>query len=151
MEMVKNGTRKASVEELKLFLKKIDKTFPVPISEKCEIDKYALKLYEKATLCLCYKEKRITSMVAGYTENLIKNQAYISIVATLPEARKMGLATELVKQFITISQFSKCELVHLYAVPTNKAAIHLYQKLGFLEWHIENELRPNDIHFVYYL
>ena len=135
--------------QIEAFLRAVDRTFPVPLSEKQELSAYARKLYEHATLCVVQVDDRIVSMVAGYTENLIDDRAYIAIVATLPEARGQGTARQLVREFIRICAEKRIRAVHLYAVPENTAAMRLYQSLGFRTLQLENEPRKTDAHLIY--
>jgi len=88
-------------------------------------------------------------MVAGYTDNVINNIGYISLVATLPEARNQGLAQKLVAQFLEIAREKGLDAVHLYAVPSNKSAIRIYDNLGFVRYFCANEPRPDDLHLIY--
>lgn len=133
------------------FLIKVDKSFPVPLSKKQNLSEFAIKLNEKATLCIKEKDGEIVSMVAGYTENLADNIAYISVVATLESERGKGYSKSLVKDFIEICKQKKIDAVHLYTVATNISAVNLYKKLGFVEYIMENEPRPDDLHLIYYI
>lgn len=137
--------------QLQVFLCKVDNLFPVSISQKQDIHQYACKLYNKATLCVEKIDNRIVSMVAGYTDNLEKNMAYIALVATLPEFKGKGLAMSLIRQFIDICILKSVTAVHLYTDRSNFAAINMYKKLGFEELLLKDEPRPNDLHFIYYL
>ncbi len=139
------------IKGLNVFLHKVDKLFPIPLSEKQNLNDFALKLAEKATLFVEYEDDRIIAAVAGYTENVIDNLGYISIVATLPEAQGKGLASKLVNQFLKNAEQKQLNAVHLYAVTTNVPAIRMYQKLGFVEYVIHDEPRPYDTHLIYYI
>lgn len=90
-------------------------------------------------------------MAAGYTENTVNNVAYITMVASLPEYRGKGLAKQLVTEFIDRAKSKRLKAVHLYAVRENEAAMNLYKSIGFVEWHLENEKRPEDVHLIHYL
>lgn len=142
---------KLTVENIEVFLRKVDTTFPVPLSQKQNLHDFAIKLCQKATLCAESDEEKIVAMVAGYTENVIDNMAYISIVATVPEFQGRGLASKLIKDFISICEKKSIDAVHLYAVSENTAAIRMYEKLGFVLWNKHNEPRPNDAHLIYYI
>ena len=140
-----------SIEAVETFLRAVDHTFPVPLSDKQELHGYAVKLCEKATLCTKNDDKRIMAMVAGYTEDLVDDMAYISVVATLPEAQGKGIASELVRDFIRLCEEKHIVAVHLYAVPENVAAVRMYEKLGFVRYEKAGESRPDDVHFIYYI
>ena len=140
-----------SVEQIEFFLNKVDKLFPVPLSEKQNLHEFACKLRNKATICAKVEYGEIVSAVCGYTENVVNKAAYISIVATIPEAQGKGFASELVLQFIGIADSRNLSYVHLYAVPDNIGAIKLYKNLGFKEMILEDEPRPQDAHLIYYI
>ncbi|MGF7002009.1 ribosomal protein S18 acetylase RimI-like enzyme [Lachnospiraceae bacterium PFB1-21] len=137
-------------QEILVFLKKIDSYFSRPLSQVQDLEVFAKKLVEKGTLCYRLSEKNeIISLVAGYTDNLIKGEAYISLVGTLSNYSGHGLATELVEEFLQVCKDKQISSVHLYTTSSNKAAVHMYERLGFYQRKIDNELRPKDIHFYY--
>ena len=131
------------------FLKKVDNSFPVPISKKQNLSDYARKLLSQATICWKLEEGEIVSMVAGYTDNLTDDVAYIALVATVDVARGKGYAKKLVSDFINICERKGIRSAHLYTHATNKKAINMYISLGFEEYVLENEPRPDDVHLVY--
>lgn len=140
---------KLSKDQLLIFLKKVNNEFPVPLSEKQDLERYAEKLLEKATLCYKIDEKnQVIALVAGYTDCLSNNMAYISMVSTLPEYQGKGIATELVKKFINICIDKSISGIHLYAVEENTSAVKIYKKLGFRTMNIDNEKRPEDLHLL---
>ena len=143
--------QRVTISQIEAFLKATDQTFPVPLSQKQDLSAYAQKLYEKATLCAAYAGEEIVSLVAGYTENLPDERAYIAIVATLPKARGNGLASQLIKELIGICRKKNIKAVHLYAVPDNIPAMNMYYALGFQDLRVADEPRKEDAHLIYYL
>lgn len=139
---------RAKVEQ---FLRAVDSSFPVPLSAKQDLNEFAAKLCGKGTICAEMEEERIISMAAGYTDNLVGSMAYISVVATLPEAQGKGRASKLVREFIGICEQKHIDAVHLYAAASNTAAIRMYEKIGFVPLRLEEEPRPDDAHLVYCL
>ena len=142
------GVQKDKIEE---FLRQVDASFPVPLSIKQDLSLFANKLCEKATLCFHRDGDEIAAMVAGYTDNVIENKAYISIVATKEQYRGRGYAAACIKEFIQICEEKGLDGVHLYTDASNLPAICMYQKNGFVEYLIENETRPEDIHLIYWI
>lgn len=143
--------QRVTLSQIEIFLREADQLFPIPLSCRQDLTAYAKKLYEKATLCVACVDEEIVSMVAGYTENVPDACGYIAIVATLPKAERKGLASRLVKEFITICERKNLKAVHLYAVPDNVPAINMYAALGFRELQIADEPRKEDAHLIYYL
>lgn len=142
---------KPTVVQIEEYLAAVDSMFPVPLSEKQNLTEFAQKLYEKATLCTVLKDGKIVAMLAGYTEALENGMAYISIVATRKEAQGKGYAATLLKEFLEICKKKNIKAVHLYAVRENLPAVQLYKRFGFREWKPENEVRPEDLHLIYYM
>lgn len=140
-----------SVQEIESFLREVDYSFPVPLSQKQDLHSFACKLHEKATICAERADGIIQSMVAGYTDNLENGLAYVSIVATLKAYQGHGTATKLVCRFLDICRDKGFRAVHLYAVESNVTAIEMYRKIGFVRYEMENETRPEDAHLIYYI
>ena len=138
-----------AMTSLEKFLYDVDKSFPVPLSEKQNLKDYAKKLFSCATICAEVQNGEILSMVAGYTENLTDNIAYIAVVATIKAAQGRGLASKCVREFIEICKEKSINAVHLYTDTSNKPAKAMYQKIGFVNYNPKNEHRPQDAHFIY--
>ena len=132
------------------FLRKADRLFPIPLSKKQNLDEFAKKLCEKATLCMIKEECDIVALLAGYTDHVKDGLGYISIVATLPSAQGKGYGASLVREFLDIAQEKGLRAVHLYAVKENIPAMRMYEKLGFEAYFLEDEPRPNDAHLIYF-
>lgn len=141
----------SSQRELEIFLRAVDGLFPVPLSKKQPIDLLAEKLARCGTLCAAQQGERILALVAGYTENTPDALAYISVVATLPEAQGQGMASRLVKQFLGIAARRGLSGVHLYTDKSNAPAIRMYERLGFVPYRPAYEGRPEDVHLIYYI
>lgn len=141
-----NDKKRTDVEK---FLHAVDRNFPIPLSSKQNIKQFAAKLCEKGTLCTVYESGEIVAMTAGYTKDIIDNQAYISIVATKTEFQGKGYATKLIKEFIDISRETGLSSIHLYTARQNLNAINLYKRIGFREWSILEEPRPDDMHLIF--
>ena len=133
------------------FLFAVDASFPVPLSEKHNLGEFAEKLCDKATMCSAIEDGNIVALLAGYTDNVENNLGYISIVATLPQAQGKGYGTSLIREFLGIARRKGLHAVHLYAVRENIPAMRIYKKLGFEDYILDDEPRPNDAHLIYYI
>lgn len=136
-------------KQIQIFLEKVDKSFPVPISEKQNLPEYAEKLLKQATLCCELENDEIISMVAGYTDNLTDDMAYIALVATQKSARGKGYAKKLIRKFINICKEKNIKSIHLYTHITNEKAIKMYKSIGFENYILQNEQRSDDVHLIY--
>jgi|LSQX01.2.fsa_nt_gb N-acetylglutamate synthase-like GNAT family acetyltransferase len=138
---------KPTIKEIEMFLREVDKLFPVALSQKQDLTVLSEKLYDKADVFVVREDDKIVSMVAGYTENLSDNIAYISIVATRPDFQGKGYAAKLIKEFIVLAKQKNIPAIHLYTA--SKSIAGMYYKLGFKDYTIINEPRPQDIHLIY--
>ncbi|MBO5929514.1 MAG: GNAT family N-acetyltransferase [Clostridia bacterium] len=141
---------KPTVQQLHEFLLCVDTMFPVPLSHKQNLSAFSEKLCEKATLCVKWQNDKIVGMVAGYTDNVENCLGYISVVAVLPGLQGKGLGRKLVSEFLTISRNKGLAGVHLYTVADNEPAVKLYHSLGFTDFKVTDEPRPDDVHLVCY-
>jgi len=139
---------KCNYDNLLNFLSEVDSDFPVPISQGVDLEDYTQKLLSKATLCIESDDDKILSLVAGYTDNLVNNLAYIAIVATVGDGRGKGYAKKLVKEFLEIAKSKNADGVHLYAVKTNVPAVNMYRDIGFELSDVQNI--EEKYHFIYY-
>lgn len=139
-----------SVEEIEEFLISVEKDFPIPLSQKGDLHHLACKFYNKATICSLVEVDKVKGMVIGYTENLVENLAYISIVAVDRKYRGKGYAKKLVLEFIDECKNKNIKAVHLYTDTRNTVAIRLYKQMGFIDYKVRDELRPQDKHYILY-
>ena len=130
------------------FLQKVDRLFPVPLSDKEPLEVLASKLEKYGTLSLIQKDGQIVAMCAGYINDLERRLGYISVVAVLPECSGRGYGWSVVYDFVRKAADAGMTAVHLYASPGNAAALKMYQKLGFVRWQIAGEPRPDDMHLI---
>lgn len=137
-------------EDILLCLNRIDRLFPVPLSQKQSLEGFARKLLEKGTICAQWEDGEIVSIVAGYTDEMWEHMAYFSIAATLPQAQGKGYISRLFRAFLEIAREKGAVGAHLYAHPGNTHAIGIYRHLGFVDYHPDNEPRPEDVHLVFW-
>lgn len=139
---------KVTVKMIEDFLYDVDKDFPVNLSKKVDLENYAKKLYEKATICCEIDDNMIIGMVAGYTDNIVDDMAYISLVGVRENYRGNGIASKLINRFVNIAKNKNINKIHVYTDSRNKNAISMYINLGFKLFNCANELRPNDKHYI---
>ena len=137
--------------ELSIFLRRVNHLFPISLSEKEALSELADKFIKKGTISVIREENRIISLCAGYANDDLNKRAYISVVATLPEYADKGYGRIVVQNFICKARQKGMKAVHLYAVKENIPAIKMYENLGFEDFVMDNETRPEDKHFILYL
>lgn len=133
---------------LEEFVQKIDLELPVPLSQRVDIEKYVDKLYEKAHIVSKVENGKVVSAVIGYTENLIGNMSYITLVGTLPEGRHKGYAAEVLEEYISDCKRKNIDGIHLHTELHNTSAICLYKKHGFICWTDKCEENSSKLHMV---
>ena len=138
-------------ETVLAFLREVDNLFPISLSHSHDLSTVAEKLCLRGTIAAVIEQDKIVSIVAGYTDYVINNKGYISVVATLPQYAGRGYAKALVKEFLEVADNKLLDAVHLYAHADNKIALQLYEKIGFEIWAIMDEPRPKDVHLIYWI
>lgn len=138
-------------QELYNFLKKVERLFPVPLSEREQLTTLASKFETYGTVSYVRENGKIIAICAGYTNDQEQRLGYISVVASLPEYTNKGYGKVAVQGFIEKAKNAGMKAIHLYADKENKAALNMYGKLGFVDWIIPNELRPEDEHLIRWL
>lgn len=135
-------------QELYEFLKKVERLFPVPLSEREQLIMLASKFEKYGTVSYVRENGKIIAICAGYTNDQVQRLGYISVVASLPEYTNKGYGKVAVQGFIEKAKNAGMKAIHLYADKENKAALNMYGKLGFVDWIIQDELRPEDKHLI---
>lgn len=120
------------IDALIMFINKIDKDFPIPVSEKVDIIEYVRKLSENGTIYIAEHEMEIIGLCAGYMNDLQNNKAYISILGVDSSFRKKGIAKELVNHFIDKAYNSNMKKLFLETHKENISALNFYKKNGFI-------------------
>lgn len=133
------------------FLIKVDHLFPVSLSEKQSLSELADKFIAYGTMGIVKEGSKIISLCAGYANDNLTRLAYISVVASLPEYAGKGYGKIAVRDFITKAIKNGMKAIHLYAVRDNASAIRMYESLGFIDYVLEDEQRPEDRHLILYL
>lgn len=76
---------------------------------------------------------------------LCRSKHFIRCIESL---KKNGYGKVAVQGFIEKAKNAGMKAIHLYADKENKAALNMYGKLGFVDWIIPDERRPEDKHLI---
>ena len=143
---------KITKENLEEFLRAVDQDFPVPLSQKSDLTVLAEKFVTKADIFAEYVDGKIAGAVVGYITNSFSEISFITAVAVRKEYRGMGLAKKALQRYVDeVKRQNRFKAIDIYAVPTNVGAVSLYKGFGFVEYKMDNEPRPNDLHLIYYI
>ena len=143
---------KVTKEELEDFLRAVDQDFPVPLSQKSDLSVLAEKFVERADIVLERVDGEIAGAVIGYITNSYSEISFITAVAVMSPYRGRGIAKSLLGRYVdAVKKAGKFRAIDIYTQPTNVAALKVYRGFGFVDYKMENEPRPNDVHLIYYL
>ncbi len=127
-------------------LRHIDKTFPIPLSVKTNLDELAQKFLEKGYVYLALDEDCPIGMVGFYANDKKTNTAYISVVGVLQTYQRKGIARKLISKSLVLCKENGMKSCVLYTHKTNAGAISMYEKLCF---NAEKDAgRPDDVKFI---
>lgn len=129
------------------FLYEVDGDFPIPLSRKVDLDKYASKLLQKGVVFYCDDNGKVTGVVAGYVEKCPSDEAYLSVVAVRREYRKRGIMKSLVRAFLDEARSRGLAGAHLYTDPRNLGAQAAYESMGFSRKVDPRDPRAGDLHY----
>ncbi len=124
----------------------IDKEFPIPLSEKTNIEVLIQKLLKFGNILVVMDDDKFVGVIEFYSNDEIYKMAYISVIGVIKDYQNKGIAKKLLHLAFDISKNEGMHKVVLYTHKTNQPAISMYKNLGFIETQDFN--RPDDIKFL---
>ncbi|KAL7145842.1 hypothetical protein ABFS83_06G001200 [Erythranthe nasuta] len=94
--------------------------------------RYFVYLWPHLSFLAFHKGKCVGTVVCKMGDHRHTFRGYIAMLVVLNPYRGRGIATELVTRSIKVMMESGCEEVTLEAEVTNKGALALYGRLGFI-------------------
>ncbi|XAR52063.1 Peptide alpha-N-acetyltransferase [Bertholletia excelsa] len=94
--------------------------------------RYFVYLWPQLSFLAFHRGKCVGTVVCKMGEHRNTFRGYIAMLVVLKPFRGRGIATELVTRSIKVMKESGCEEVTLEAEVTNKGALALYGRLGFI-------------------
>ncbi|CAL9055271.1 N-alpha-acetyltransferase MAK3-like [Musa acuminata AAA Group] len=94
--------------------------------------RYFVYLWPNLTFLAFHKEKCVGTVVCKMGDHRNTFRGYIAMLVVIKPYRGRGIATELVTRSIRVMMESGCDEVTLEAEVTNKGALALYGRLGFI-------------------
>ena len=114
------------------FLKKIDSLLPVPLSERVDIESFALRNLERGYVLAIENDAGDIACAAIFYYNFQKeNAAYLNLMATASEYGGRGYATAVMNEMEDMARRDGMTEFHLHTNDTNRAALSLYEKRGY--------------------
>ena len=108
-----------------------NESFQPPLNERVSIDDYARKIADSAVRFEAWSNGILVGLVAAYCNDHKAGTAYITSVSVLDEWRKNGVAQDLLYQCIEHVSAEGMTKICLEVGKENRAAIRLYENVGF--------------------
>ena len=90
--------------------------------------------------CWCYAADGV---IQGYgVMSIAAGESHILNLTVRPESQRQGIGAKLLKHFLQLARRHNADIVMLEVRPSNRAAISLYEKLGFNEIGLRRDYYP---------
>jgi ribosomal-protein-alanine N-acetyltransferase len=137
IESLPDGLRPMRVEDLDAVMEIEHAVYPFPwtkgIFHDCIRVGYQCDVYQNNGEILAYS---VLSIAAG--------EAHLLTFSVAPEHQNKGLGKMMLQNVTDEATFSNVQSVLLEVRPSNHTAIHLYQKMGFIEVGIRPDYYPDE-------
>ena len=117
-------------EMLLAFLRRIDRTLPVPLSERVDLERFA-KDSVKGTVYTVEADGEILSAALVIYGYLDKPYAYLNLLATVPGGEGKGFAGHLMDVAEKTARKDGMTEFHLHTNASNTRAVGFYERRGF--------------------
>lgn len=118
--------------EIIFAMKLLGNELPVPLSKRVNIASYVDKILDNGEMFLLFERYKIYGIIAFYANNLITKKAFLIIVSLLPNVQGMGYGKKLIQVMLNRCVFLEMDSVELMIHESNKNAIFLYKRFGFV-------------------
>ncbi len=132
MKIIVKRLSNVDKEELSKYLVKVDKDFSPALSDyHSDLIKYAEQLLEKGIVWLSIVDNQSVGMIAVYANDTENKNAYLAILSTIQQYRKLGVAQKMMTVLLEYLCTTKMQKIRVRS--NNPSAIYLYKKNGFIE------------------
>lgn len=129
-------------EILTKYLTFVDRDFPIPLSQKVNLEEYSNKVLLNGMGFAYMAEENLAGVILFYANDLVTKKAYITVLSVSSAYRKQGIAQALLTSCLQKCEAMGYQTVCLHTHKTNDGAIALYEKNGFQR--LEDKNRPGD-------
>jgi ribosomal protein S18 acetylase RimI-like enzyme len=122
------------VKDIEAFIRKLDKDFVPPLSNRVDLKAYAEKLVKEGIVLVARNSKDRSSlqgMLGFYCTPEEFDVAFISFLGVVPSARGQGLANHLLAECKNIVHLAEMDAIETRTWHTNTAGIRAYLRCGF--------------------
>lgn len=122
------------IDEVIEYLYIHEKDFPIPLSNKINLEEYIIKIKNKGNSIICLSDSgKIVGLLFYYDNNKTEKKAFVSLVSVDQNFRNKGIASSMLSEMFKNLKKSNVEICDIPTHFTNKQAISLYKKFGFIQ------------------
>lgn len=129
--MIDYKVKQASQKDLYLHLEKCNHLFVPPLSDKVNLNDYALKLFKKAYTFEAWNNEELVGLIGAYFTDRQTNKGFISNVSVLEEYNNKGIATQLLNMTKEYAKNNEFDKIGLEVNEKNRNVIAFYKKNKF--------------------
>lgn len=126
-------------EQIVEYLKRTDRIYPVPMSQRVNIETHAAKVLSKGVVIAAIHKGEIVGILLGYANDMENRRAYLGTLGIAPGFRSMGIGAVMVQEFEHYAEENEMQTVALHAHRDNYRAIKFYEKNGYTLTFDENK------------
>lgn len=131
-EIALNLLETGDCKSLVRFLHQVDFDFPIALSQKIDLESWAVKVLEIGLVVAAWQDGRIVGVAAGYANDTVWRKAFLSVLAVAQDARGAGVGGDLVVEFERECSRRGMRCVSLTTHSSNLAAKSLYCRLRYV-------------------
>lgn len=99
--------------------------------EGVDLDEYVDKLLTHSEILIRSQGKRCLGVLAFYCNSVLTGRAFISLLLVVPDARRRGIAHDLLDHAIRIARSRGFNSIGIEVSPANLSAQRCYGRFGF--------------------
>lgn len=123
------------------YLKRIDLLLPHPLSDRVVLAEFLEKILRNGRVLTVEDKGEIASAIIFYANDRIEKNAYITLLATVPEHQGKGYAEMLMREMEKQAGACGMQRVQLDTDPVNTGAVSFYSKCGYQVAGINGKIR----------
>lgn len=131
MELLVLNRNEKCLEQLKNLLYKMEQFFVPSLSSKVNINDYSMKLINNADNFLLLNKQNEIGLLSMYTNNYLKNEAYISSIVLMPKHHGKSLSQYLIEFGCEYAFSVGMKTIKLEVSKANGRALAFYIKNKF--------------------
>ena len=130
----------ATDHDIYIHLTDCNDTFIPSLAERVNITEYSRKIYEKSITFEAWTGQLFIGCIAAYFNDHVDGSAFITNVSVLQRFSGLGIASRLMEMCIKYAKENNFIELRLEVDKLNKPAISLYNKFGFENYEIKNNI-----------